>query len=531
MRLNNNWKSGSHKIMYVAITGALISVTGCSSDLNKPGETKDSSKPAVDQVAQAKFTYTLPGKFVNWMKDMNHIPVLLKETGANIEFINGGDGDPYYKNIDLKVGSGDFSDAGIMQLSQAEVYGSKGAFVDLRPLIDQYGPNIKKFLDAHPDYAKLVTSSNGKMYAIIPQYPKISNTTFYRDDMFKKAGITTDPKTIQEFTEVLRKLKDTYKDNKNFYPFGGREDFVKFQSAFSANDLIDGQGKVHGVYNGGQGYDLKAAGFKKMIDWYIEIYKDKLIDPEWVSGLSTEEAWQTKVLNGNVAIGHDFYTRPSWFLINGGAKTDPNFSMKVMPPFLNDAGGQSKFPTVPEYRVDRAFVINAKSADKAPSIIKFLDYLYSDKGQTLVGWGVEGTTFKKNPNGKNEFTIKFEEESTKPLGTPAWTFFQDRLTFPIPVNNEAFYEFNHSLTKSYANDYFNKYAETFPIIKYSTDELKERSNLVAKVNEALKANLVKFVTGKRPVAEWDAFLKEMDTLGYSKIVEIDQKAYDTMIKK
>jgi putative aldouronate transport system substrate-binding protein len=517
----------SKKWMYGTLAVVLISTTACSSLGNKAVETKDGSNAASD-VKPIKFSYSLPGKFVNWMKDMNWIPVLLKETGAEIDFVNGGDGDPYYKNVDLKVGSGDFSDAGIVQLSQAEVYGSKGAFLDLKPLIEKYGPNIKKFMEQNPDYTKLVTSSNGKIYSLIPQYPKISNVTFYRDDLFKKAGITAEPKTIQEFTDVLRKLKAANKDNKNFYPFGGREEFLKFQSAFNAGDSIDANGKVHGIYNNGQDLDLKAPGLKKLIEWYITLYNEKLIDPEWVTGLSTEEAWQTKMLNGNVAIGNDFYTRPSWFIVNGGTKSDPNYSLNVIPPFLDDNGKQSKFPTVPVYRMERAFVINAKSVDKGPGIIKFLDYLYSDKGQTLVGWGVEGSTFHKNASGKNEFTSKFEEESTKPLGTPSWTFFQDRLTFPIPVNNEAFYEWNHSLTKSFANDYFSKYAQTFPILKYTTDELKERSNLVAKANEAIKANLVKFVTGKRPISEWDAFVKEIDGLGYSKIVEIDQKAYDAM---
>lgn len=71
-------------------------------------------------------------------------------------------------------------------------------------------------MEAHPEFSKLITSSDGKVYALTPQYPKISNVTFYRDDMFKKAGITTDPKTIQEFTDVLRKLKSAYADNKNF---------------------------------------------------------------------------------------------------------------------------------------------------------------------------------------------------------------------------------------------------------------------------------------------------------------------------
>lgn len=121
--------------------GALLGTTACSGD--KTGVAKNTGNEAGAAAGPAKFSYTLPGKFANWIKDMNWVPVLLKETGADIEFVNGGDGDPYYKNIDLKVGSGQFSDAGIVQLSQAEVYGSKGAFVDLLPLINQYGPNIK----------------------------------------------------------------------------------------------------------------------------------------------------------------------------------------------------------------------------------------------------------------------------------------------------------------------------------------------------------------------------------------------------
>lgn len=528
---------GSWKKWGLGILAAiLLSATACSSTESqggKQGETnnkpENSNNTATGndtvEVKPANFSYSLPGKFGTWMEDSNWIPVLMSETGATIEFVNGGDGDAYYKNVDLKVGSGGFSDVGIVQLSQAEVYGSKGAFVDLKPIIEQHGPNIKKFMEDNPEYEKLVTSLDGKIYALIPQYPKISNVTFYREDLFEKAGITEQPRTIEQFTEVLRTLKEAHKDNKNFYPFGGRDDFLKFASAFNASDRIE-DGKIKGIYNVGQNVDIMAPGFKSLIEWYITLYDEKLIDPEWVSGLSTEEAWTTKMLNGNVAIGHDFYTRPSLFILNGGTKTDPDYSLNVMPPFLDSDGNQSKFPTPAGFRVDRAFVINATAADKAPSIIKFLDYLFSDEGQTLVGWGVEGTTFKKGENGENEFIVQFDEESTKPLGTMSWTFFQDRLTFPIPVNNEAFYEWNHSLTKSYASDYFNNYSESLPILKYSTDELKERSNLVAKVNESIKANIVKFVTGKRSMSEWDSFITEMDELGYSAIVEIDQSAYE-----
>ncbi|MDF2964403.1 MAG: hypothetical protein K0S39_6138, partial [Paenibacillus sp.] len=74
----------SKKWVSLTMAAALLGTTACSSAGDKPGEQKDTGNTAVEQVKAAKFSYVLPGKFVNWMKDMNWIPVLLKETGAEI---------------------------------------------------------------------------------------------------------------------------------------------------------------------------------------------------------------------------------------------------------------------------------------------------------------------------------------------------------------------------------------------------------------------------------------------------------------
>jgi putative aldouronate transport system substrate-binding protein len=475
------------------------------------------------------FSYMMAGKYTTWLKDLNWFPEIEKRTKTKVQLVEGGkDDDDYYKNIDLKIGSGDFADAGIVKLSQADVYGSQGAFLDLKPLIDKYAPHIKEFIDKNPDYKKLITSSDGKIYGFMQEYPKISSVTFYRSDMFEKAGITQAPRTIDEFTATLQKLKDTYKNVDNFYPFTGRDGFIKFTEVYDAMDKIDSNGKVHGIYENGTGYDIKAPGFKDLIEQYIAWYKAGLIDPEWVAGVATEESWQTKMLNGKGAISNDFFTRPSWFMNNGGPTNDPKFAMKVMDPFMDKDGKQSKVPTYEEqYRLDRVFVINSKAEDKAPGIIKFMDYVFSQDGRTLMDYGVEGKSFKEE-NGKKEFTVKFEDQGNKPLGTPVWNFLQDRLTFPAPVNNEAYYQWMDDLTKSYATTYFDKFAVSNPSIKYSTKQLEERSTLLAKVQDEVTANLVKFITGKRKMSEWDSFLSEMDKDGYSKIVKIDQEALDAM---
>lgn len=519
---------GLASIMMLSLVLPACSDNGTDRTSDKPADTgKTTEAPASNQ--KISFSYTLESKYVKWMQDLNWYKIFLEKANADVTLIDGGAGAQYYKNIDLKIASGDFPDAGIVNMAQAEVFGSQGAFIDLKPLIDKHAPNIKKYIDSNPDYKAMITATDGKIYGLTQEYPKISAVTFYREDMFKKAGITKEPRTIEEFTETLRKLKSAYADNKNFYPFNGRDNFLKFQHVFGAHDRID-NGKVQGIYNIGNGTDIYSPGYKTMIEWYKQLYDEKLIDPEWVAGAANEESWQTKMLVGNGAISDDFFTRPSWFMLNGGPKNDPNFSMKVLPYPMGIDGKQAKRSTNARYPDSRFIAISAKAEKKAPDIIKLLDFVFSAEGQTIMQYGVEGQTFK-TVNGKREFLVKFSEEVPKPLGTPNWLFLQDRLTFPAPVNNEAFYEFNDDLTKSYAADYFSKYAETYPTLKYTTDQQRERSDLVAKINDAVNANLVKFVSGKRPMSEFNAFLSEMEKLGYKRVVEIDQSAYNAMNKK
>ncbi|WP_219640490.1 extracellular solute-binding protein [Cohnella sp. CFH 77786] len=519
-------KKGS---ILMVVLAAMLILSAC----NKSGSDESSASPSASASGsgggsgeKVQFSYLLAGKYINWLKDLKWYPELLKNTNADIELVNGGeDDDQYYKSLETKLMSNDLPDSAIVTLSQAEVYGSQGLFLNLKDLIEKNAPNIKKFIDANPDYKKMITASDGNIYGLPQQYPVITPVPFYRADFFERAGIASNPTTIQEFTDVLKKLKAAY-PAADFYPFTGRDGYIKFTESFQAKDFIDDSGKVHGIYNNGLGYDLKAPGFKQLVEWYNTLFTEKLIDPEWIYGTQTEETWQTKMLTGKGAISYDFFTRPSWFMNNGGPKNDPKYSIKVMDALKDQQGNAPKVSAYqPRFRNDRVFVINAASEKKAEAIIKFMDYVFSDEGRTLMDYGVEGQSYK-NEGGEKEYLVKFEEEGNKPLGTPVWNFLQDRLTFPAPSNDEAYYQWMDDLTKSFAKDFFTKYAEVMPALKYSTDQLKERSGLVANVQPMIDSNLVKFITGKRPISEWDAFLKEADAQGYSKIVDIDQAAYD-----
>lgn len=471
------------------------------------------------------FSYMIPNPYFQWLMDQEWYPAMKESAGVEIDLINGGSRGEYYQQVDLQIASGGLPDLFMLNLAQQTIYGGEGALVDWAPLIDEYAPNIQAFIDENPTYAALI-STGENIYGIGAEYPRISAVTLYRADLFEQAGIDEMPETIDEFTDDLRTLRDEFSDVDNFYPFQGRGSFIEFRSVFGANDYIDENGTVHGRYEGGSGYDINSQGFRDLVEWLKLLYDEDLIDPEWVAGIQTEETWQTKMLTGKGAVSDDFFTRPAWFMANADLEEYPTYQIDVMPLFKDENGNQLKRPSTTRFPNDRYVAINAETSDAMrETIVRFHDFLFTDVGINYVALGVEGESYEM-VDGEPSFLIDWEEQAAIPMGTPHWFIAQDRFTFAMPVDNELYYQYQSPLVKSFAEDYFSNYVESYPQLKYTTDQLRRRSDLTGQVVPAVEAGVVEFVNGSRPMSEWQDFLDEMNELGFTEIEEIDQAAYD-----
>lgn len=530
----------------VSMLGAMC-LTGCSKEQPSAGTGEGTSQAAGTQAGETQnagaagteklsgsFTYMMHSKFVTWLKDLEWYTYVPEMTGVTVEFVEGpSENDDYYSEVDQRMISKSFPDAGIVKLAQANVYGQQGGFVDLKPYIEEYAPNIKKYLEENPGYAALVTDENGAIYGLANETPTSAEVIAYRTDHFAEAGITKMPENVDEFTEDLRKLKAYYgAKDENYYPLSGRDQLLRFMAFFEASAGFE-NGVAHGNYytSSAYGYDLKAEGFRKMIEWYKDLYQEGLIDPEWVSGAISEEQWETSVLTGKSSIFIDGYTRPQWYMNNADKTTYPEFSLDVMPYFETCYGNPAKVTAKLKYDERRCMVINIAAEDKAPLIMQYLDFYFSEEGRLLTSWGVEGVSYEE-VDGKKQYLIDYTEEEQKAEGTKKWSFLSDQLTFIKPIDNEAFYSYNTEFTKNIALNLFTEdnLAERWNII-YTNDQTTEISNLVSIVHENINSGVLKFIKGERDMSEWDSFLEEMDKLGYDRIVEIEQEAYDAMYQK
>ncbi len=527
-------------VLATAMVGTLL--TGCGGgSASATASTGDGTAAAssTESSGGGDNTYTMfmRSTYVDWIKELKWYDVAEERTGIHVDYISGPEeAADVYSEVDQRVISGDLPDAVMTKLAQTSVYGPQGVFADLAPYIEKYAPNLQKYIDDNPDYKALVTDTDGHIYGLCKETPIFADLIGYRVDHFKAAGIDPDSiVNVDDFTKALETLKAYYgKDNPNYYPLTGRDTAIRFASWFGAASNISST-ESNGIYINGHykdgSIDIMSDGAYKMVETMKKWYDEGLIQPEWVAGTFSEADWEAAMLNGNGSIFYDYYNRAEWFMENGGPDNDPNYQMGVLNFIKDDNGNPQKMTVSMKYNDECVTAINANcSEDKIKTILTFIDYFYSEEGEILANYGVEGESFK-DTNGDKEFIVDYQTEEATPAGEKRWSFLSDRFTVCKPVDNEAFFKWNAPLIAEATGRLFtDENLGTSYVLKFTDDQSKEVTNLLASVYDAQMSGIAQFIDGTRELTpdNWAAFQQEMNDLGLSRIEEIQLAAYQAM---
>lgn len=523
-----------------ALAGTMLVGCGGSGDSGASADSSAATTTAAEESAGSDNTYTMfmRSTYVDWIKELKWYDVAEQNTGIHVEYISGPEEfSDCYSEVDQRVISGDLPDAVMTKLSQTNVYGPEGVFVDLAPYIEKYAPNLQQYIDNDPYYKALVTDADGHIYGLCKETPIFADLIGYRVDHFEAAGI--DPEsiiTVDDFTKALETLKAYYgADNQNYYPLSGRDSAIRFAAWFGAASNISAE-ESNGVYIAGHykdgSIDIMNDGAYDMVETMKLWYDEGLIQPEWVAGTFGEADWEAAMLNGNASVFYDYYNRAEWFMENGGPDNDPNYQMGVLNFIKDDDGNAQKMTVSMKYNDECVTAVNANcSEDKIKTILTFIDYFYSEEGITLANYGVEGESFETTADGTKEFIVDYQTEEATPSGEKRWSFLSDRLTVCKPVDNEAFFKWNAELISEACGRLFtDENLGTSYVLKFTDSQSKEITNLVAAEYDAQTSGITQFIDGTRELnaENWAAFQDEMNALGLSRIEEIQLEAFQAM---
>jgi putative aldouronate transport system substrate-binding protein len=273
---------------------------------------------------------------------------------------------------------------------------------DLLPLM----PNRTKLLYSDEIRNKLVTL-DGKMYGF-PQPGQILYTDglVIRKDWLTKLNLEM-PKTLDDFMVVAKAFTEKDPDG------NGKNDTYGFCAYIEGEGVgvVPGLAKrfdwIYGAYGVAGTFNLTSAdsfamnvrnpNFMKATEYVKSLIDAKVIDPDWPTLKKDEYRARWKqgkcgMMNENFAA---LSTKANYSDFD---KNFPEGEWVILPPPTGPDGKSAEGVSLTNVRIFAASK-TAIDAGKGPAIARLLEWMSSDEGYFLLGFGQEGVNYKKDAQG------------------------------------------------------------------------------------------------------------------------------------
>lgn len=516
------------KLIGIALSCALLfSAAGCGEN-NGKSSNADNPSESYPLDTDVTLTYFRPissniSSFTDNCGNTEFAKELDKRTGVKLEYIHAAAGQDAEK-LSLMIASNDLPD--IISKNWLQYKGGPAQAINEGVIIDlgkyrEYAPNYFKILDENKEFDRAASTDEGAYYGFvtIQDSPKLLtvNGPAIRQDWLDELGLSV-PETIDEWADMLRAFK-AKKGATAPFSFNYSNISVVFGMFEARFDPMVKDDKV--VYGPAQ------PEFKRALTTLNEWFQEGLLDKNIVSVDSS--VIDSQILNGQTGAtvcsgggGIGTYQK-------SGTEIDPKFSLCAMPfPTYEKGGVNTSVKVMKRIEGD---AVSVTTACKTPKIAtKVLDYLYSDEGNILANFGVEGETFNY-VDGKPVYT---ELITNNPDGLAMAQALGKYVTVGAGgagyCVREEYIEQYYSLPQqqlvftNWAKTVDSSLEETVPAIKVTSAESEEYSDIMNEVSKYRNQMIVRFITGVESLDKFDEYVQTMNQYGLERAMEIQTDA-------
>ncbi|MEF3302745.1 hypothetical protein [Paenibacillus sp. GYB003] len=332
--------------------------------------------------------------------DDRYVKELSRLSGYNLKYEFLGHGDDFTQQMTVRFASGELPDMIRTDSIDSTMHPGaldKGVFEDLTPLIEKYGPNLKKKIPAEAWNSPKV-SKDGKIFGIptLSALPA-SRVVYIRQDWLDKLGMPQ-PKTIDDYLKYFEAVKkedmNGNGDPNDEYGLYVRENLI-YSNLFFSNFGYD-PGMWY-LKNGQLQPGMIQPEMKDAIKFWKSLYDNGYINPnlftnkgaDWMAGIKQGKggAWLHDVTNYNT----------DWLASNFVEKT-AKLSLLEAPESAKGKGISAQGDQI--YFV---WVVPSKNK-KAEDVIKFLNWVWSDEADDFFAMGIKDYNYKVE-NGKPKWDM------------------------------------------------------------------------------------------------------------------------------
>lgn len=540
-----DFKHGFKRLLYLTLSISLVvtSLAGCSSKKEKAKSGSNATSFTSTRKAGDSFHLDTPLTITSLFNDNAGYPMnddwllwkaITDKTNVTLD-IQSVPGSDYSAKLGVLIGSGEIPYIIPKIYGGGTQYVSSGMILPISDYIDLL-PNFKEKVEkwGMEKELKTITQADGKYYVLpgMHEKPYIQYSYAVRSDELKKLGIA-EPTNYEEFYTMLKKLKEAHPDT---YPFSDRFLANSTMSGIAA-DFYVGSGWGKGSYYGYVEADDKfeflplTDNFKKYLNYMHKLVAEGLMDPE--SFTQTDDQAVAKFVSGkSYVIGANTQSVQTYKETLdekfGAGNTEVT---QIVPPSTDG--------TITGSRLENGIMLSAKVKDdpRFEEIMGFVDWLwYSDEGQMLTKWGVEGTTYTKDADGNPQLKPDITFNGNNPAGK-----IDLRKEYGFSCGNFSYggsWDLMQSLRTPQEKAFVQacndrlKLRDPAPALPMDEDQLEEVNSYTSQITDYVDAMTLKFILGTADInSDWDNFAKECQAKGSDKLIELINQIYENTSKE
>lgn len=431
--------------------------------------------------------------------------------------------------INLMMAAGEYCDV----INHADLYASgidaavnEEIVIDLSQYILNDMPNLMACLKSYNvDVLKQITTDSGYMpyFPQIHQEPVVDNfLTGVRRDLMDELGLSI-PTTYDEFHDVLSAINKEYGLQYGMDPGGFDQSLLTGMNLTPGNAGLQGLMVVDGEVKFSGEQDAMYDYFQMIASWYQEglIFKDFI---------SYETFDQTNMVSGGTLFGNGNTNAQTI------AEADAAGTGAVVEaiPFLTKTGSEEIHVFGSGEIVRSAAWSISTQAENVDLIVSLVDYIFSEEGNILFNYGVEGEAHVLDENGQpvwSDLVMNYSGGTT----TAAFLYATATPTEYLPGSYDDG-KFSYSYTEAMlaADDYINHSSTgeyDFPLgaeNRISSEDSVTAANLASDINTYISETVLSWIHGETELTEesWQAYVDNCYTMGMQDILDIYQAAYD-----
>jgi putative aldouronate transport system substrate-binding protein len=437
---------------------------------------------------------------------------------------------------------------GGMDTSLLVAYASQGIFVPLDDYIDKASLWFKNVSAEFPELRKMMTVPDGHIYAlpnINMSEPNMMPSRLWMNKAWLDKLNLRVPTTTAELRTVLQAFK-TRDPNGN-----GRADEIGLMGSTNGwSTLVDtfilnaflqyptdsnGQGSRRFVVQSGKVVPVYTQeGYRDGIKYMNELVRDGLLD----AATFTQDTAQLKQIfeTPNTAIlGALTAGGPNTFadMVNSTRFRD----YVAVPPIKGPGGVQyTAYNPYGYFNAPNCWVISS-SCKNPEAAFRFGDYFFSEEISLWGRLGEPGTDYIPNPVGKKAvdggnalfdaiLVYGSEQKSHWQNRNPYYNFFDNKgVASSDPYTLQ---DLLYKTTMEYKPS-APAQAACIPPLIYTVEEARELNEINTSLIQYVDETRVRWITSGGTDREWDSYLRELDTIGLKRVIEITQTAYNRFI--